>query len=71
MQNERIRNEEHEEYHSDETPDSGKYFIGQFVHPVGGVGLRWWIGGIVILVSCEHHFKHENLEQYPSNNNRV
>ena len=38
-------------------------FIGQF-------GKGGWIGGIVILASCEHNFirVHENLVQYPSNN---
>ena len=36
----------------------------------GGDGVKGVDGGIVILVSCEHHFirVHENLVQHPSNN---
>ena len=32
--------------------------------------MRVWLGGIVILASCEHQFirVHENLVQHPSNN---
>ena len=47
-------------------------FIGQFVHLIGRevMGYRgWmsWMGGIVILASCEHFFikVHENLVQHP------
>ena len=48
-------------------------FIGQFVHKVGGNGVKKLGGGIVILSSCEYYFfrVHENLVQHPCNNKSI
>ena len=38
-------------------------FIGPFVQPEGGkgMGLRRWMGGIVILASCKYHLKYSKI----------
>ena len=46
--------------------------VGQFVHPLGGVGIRYrgWMWGIVILATFEYYFSkvHENLVKHPCKN---